>query len=80
MKSAAEIGMLCRVATARMPTKRGMFNAADFERAANAVPRIDTALAMIMRDLRREAPLLHYARCVRQYLNLINRRAEYVNH
>ena len=58
MKAAAEIGILCRVATVRMPTRWGMFNAAGFERAANAVPRIDTA----------------------QYLNLINRRAEYVNH
>jgi GTP cyclohydrolase II len=58
MKEAEEIGKLCRVATARMPTKWGMFNAAGFERAANGTARIDTALALIMGDLRGEAPLL----------------------
>jgi GTP cyclohydrolase II len=58
MKSAAESGILCRVATARMPTKWGMFNAAGFERVANGIPQIDTALALIMGDLRGEAPLL----------------------
>jgi GTP cyclohydrolase II len=58
MKSAEEIGILCRVANARMPTKWGMFNAAGFERAANVNAQIDTALAMLMGDLRGEAPLL----------------------
>src|ERR1700676_2390647 len=58
MKAAAEIGRLCRVATVRMPTKWGMFNAAGFERAANGNAQIDTALALVMGDLRREAPLL----------------------
>jgi GTP cyclohydrolase II len=58
MKAAAEIGILCRVATARMPTQWGMFNAAGFERAANGIAHIDTALAMMMGDLRGEAPLL----------------------
>jgi GTP cyclohydrolase II len=41
-----------------MPTKWGMFNAAGFERAPNGIAHIDTALALIMGDLRREAPLL----------------------
>jgi len=58
MKSAVETGILCRVATARMPTKWGMFDAAGFERAANGNAQIDTALALIMGDLRGEAPLL----------------------
>src|SRR5580700_1763899 len=58
MKAAEEIRILCRVATARMPTKWGMFNAAGFERAANGTAQIDTALALIMGDLRGEAPLL----------------------
>jgi GTP cyclohydrolase II len=58
MKAAEEIGILCRVATARMPTKWGMFNAAGFERAANGTAQIETALALIMGDLRAEAPLL----------------------
>ena len=57
MKSAAEIEILCRVATARMPTKWGMFNAAGFERAANGT-QIDTALALTMGDLSGGAPLL----------------------
>jgi len=58
MKAAEEIGILCRVATARMPTKWGMFNVAGFERAAKRNAQIDTALAIIMGDLRGEAPLL----------------------
>jgi GTP cyclohydrolase II len=58
MKAADEIGILCRVATARMPTKWGMFNAAGFERAANGTAQIDTALAMIMGDLIGDATLL----------------------
>jgi GTP cyclohydrolase II len=56
--TAAEFGILCQAATARMPTKWGMFNAAGFERAANGIAQIDTALALTMGDLRREAPLL----------------------
>jgi GTP cyclohydrolase II len=59
MKAAEEIGTLCRVASARMPTKWGMFNAAGFTRQApNGIQRSDTALAMVMGDLRRQAPLL----------------------
>ena len=59
MKSAAEIGMLRRVATARMPTKWGMFSASGFERqAANGSQRIDTALSIVMGDLGPGAPLL----------------------
>ncbi len=59
MKATAKMGILRRVATARMPTKWGMFSAAGFAReATNGVQRVDTALALIMGDLRREAPLL----------------------
>ena len=51
--------VLHRVATARMPTKWGMFNAAGFERQAmSGVQRVDTAMAMLMGDLSGEAPLL----------------------
>jgi len=57
MKAVAEIGILCRVATAPMPTKWGMFDAVGFERAAKASAQIDTALAMIKGDLRGKAPL-----------------------
>src|ERR1700692_2101854 len=42
-----------------MPTKWGMFNAAGFERqAAYDIQRVDTALAIVMGDLRGEAPPL----------------------
>jgi GTP cyclohydrolase II len=59
MKVNAEIGVLRRVTTARMPTKWGMFDAAGFERqAASDIQRVDTALAIVMGDLRGEAPLL----------------------
>jgi 3,4-dihydroxy 2-butanone 4-phosphate synthase / GTP cyclohydrolase II len=59
MKAAEEIRTLCRVATARMPTKWGTFNAAGFAwRAPNDIQPSDTALAMIMGDLKREVPLL----------------------
>jgi GTP cyclohydrolase II len=59
MKVNAEIGVLRRVTTARMPTKWGMFDAAGFERqAANDIQRVDTAVAIVMGDLRGEAPLL----------------------
>jgi len=58
MNGAAEIGILSRVANARMPTRWGMFDAAGFERGANGIAGIDTAIAMIMGDLTREVPLL----------------------
>jgi GTP cyclohydrolase II len=58
MKAAEEIGTSCRVATARMPTKWGMFDAAAFARTTNGIAQIDTALALIMGDLSGEAPLL----------------------
>jgi 3,4-dihydroxy 2-butanone 4-phosphate synthase / GTP cyclohydrolase II len=59
MKVDVEIGLLRRVTTARMPTKWGLFDATGFERqAANDIQRVDTALAIVMGDLGREAPLL----------------------
>jgi GTP cyclohydrolase II len=59
MKAAEEIGTLCRVATARMPTKWGMFRATGYEREfANGIARVETALAIVMGDLTQGAPLL----------------------
>ena len=56
---AAETGILWRVATARMPTKSGMFHAIGFEREfANGIERVETALAIVMGDLMQEPPLL----------------------
>ena len=58
MNVAADIAIFCRVANARMPTRWGMFDAFGFERGAKGISRIDTAIALIMGDLSREAPLL----------------------
>ena len=59
MNAAAQTGMLWRVATARMPTRWGMFHATGFKREiANSNPRIETALAIVMGDLSKGAPLL----------------------
>ena len=56
---AAETGILWRVATARMPTKWGMFHAIGFEREfANGIQRVETALAIVMGDLTQGSPLL----------------------
>jgi GTP cyclohydrolase II len=59
MKMAAQTEVLWRVATARMPTKCGMFHAIGFEcDGANGTHRVETALAIVMGDLTQDAPLL----------------------
>src|SRR5208282_1600001 len=59
MKATPETAMLWRVATARMPTKWGMFHAVGFKREiASGIPGVETALAIVMGDLRKDAPLL----------------------
>jgi hypothetical protein len=59
MKATPETSTLWRVATARMPTKWGMFHAIGFKREiASAVPGVETALAIVMGDLSEDAPLL----------------------
>jgi 3,4-dihydroxy 2-butanone 4-phosphate synthase / GTP cyclohydrolase II len=59
MKATPETSMLWRVATARMPTKCGMFHALGFKREiGSAVPGVETALAIVMGDLSLDAPLL----------------------
>ena len=59
MNAAAQTGTLWRVATARMPTRWGMFHATGFKREiANSIPGIETALAIVMGDLSKGAPLL----------------------
>ena len=55
----AETGILWRIASARMPTKWGMFHAIGFERdVANGIKRVETALAIVMGDLTQGSPLL----------------------
>ena len=59
MKVTSQTGILRRVATARLPTKWGMFHGTGFEREyANGNQRVETALAIVMGDLTQDAPLL----------------------
>jgi GTP cyclohydrolase II len=54
-----QVGSLWRIASARMPTKWGMFDAIGFERdVSNGTPRVETAVAIVMGDLTKEVPLL----------------------
>jgi GTP cyclohydrolase II len=57
--SAAQTGLLWRVASTRMPTRWGMFDAIGFERdVSNGARRVETALAMVMGDPTEGVPLL----------------------
>src|ERR1700756_4999692 len=59
MNVAAQAGILWRIATARMPTKWGMFHATGFERdVPNGLQEVETALAIVMGDMTQDAPLL----------------------
>ena len=59
MKAAEEIGTLRRVASARMPTKWGMFDALGFERKiSTGSQRTETALALVLGDVTKDPPLL----------------------
>jgi len=55
----AQTEILWRVATARMPTKWGAFQAIGYERdVADRFREVETALAIVMGDLTQDAPLL----------------------
>src|ERR1700745_1226057 len=57
--TAAQTGALWRLASARMPTKWGMFTAIGFERDTSRRARpVETALALVMGDLTAGVPLL----------------------
>src|SRR5712672_3040527 len=59
--SAVHTGSLWRIASARMPTKWGMFDAIGFERdVSNGRQRIETALAIVMGDPTEGVPLLRF--------------------
>jgi 3,4-dihydroxy 2-butanone 4-phosphate synthase / GTP cyclohydrolase II len=52
-------GRLCRIASTGMPTRRGMFEAIEFERDVSISARpVETALALVIGDLTDGAPLL----------------------
>ena len=55
----AQGGTLWRVASTRMPTRWGMFNAIGFEReVSNGTLRVETAVAIVMGDVTAGVPLL----------------------
>ena len=55
----AQTGPIWRIASARIPTKWGMFETVGFERdISNGTRRVETALAIMMGDLTGGAPLL----------------------
>ena len=59
MKATPETGMPGRAATARMPTKWGMFHATGFKHEiGRGNPGVETALAIVMGNLSKGAPLL----------------------
>jgi GTP cyclohydrolase II len=59
MTDIVQVGPLWRIASARMPTRWGMFDAVGFERdASNGTLRVETALAIVMGDLTEGVPLL----------------------
>ncbi|MBV9924068.1 MAG: GTP cyclohydrolase II [Acidobacteria bacterium] len=59
MKRVAQTGTLRRVATARMPTRWGVFQTIGFEReTSDESRRVETALAILLGDLTEGAPLL----------------------
>jgi GTP cyclohydrolase II len=59
MTGIVQVGPLWRIASTRMPTRWGMFDAVGFERdISNGTRRIETALALVMGDLTEGVPLL----------------------
>ena len=55
----AQTGPLWRIASARMPTRWGVFDAIGFERdVSNGTRRVETALAIVMGDVTEGIPLL----------------------
>src|ERR1700729_849911 len=62
---ATPVGLLWRIASTRMPTRWGLFDAIGFERDAANGGRTETALAMVMGDLTEGAPLLRvHSQCL----------------
>jgi GTP cyclohydrolase II len=59
MTGIVQVGPLWRIASTRMPTKWGMFDAIGFERdISNGTRRVETALALVMGDPTEGVPLL----------------------
>src|SRR4051812_8514084 len=62
----AQLGDLWRIVSTHLPTMWGMFDAIGFERdISNGIQRVETALAIVMGDLTKGAPLLRvHSQCV----------------
>src|SRR6266403_3406121 len=59
MTGIVQVGPLWRIASTRMPTRWGTFDAIGYERdVSNGTRRVETALALIMGDLAEGVPLL----------------------
>ena len=65
-RATAQTDALWRIASTRLPTSRGMFEAMGFEREPRAVGRTaETALALVLGDLSQGAPLLRvHSQCL----------------
>ena len=65
-RATTQTGALWRIASTRLPTKRGMFEIVGFERDVWAGGRTaETALAIVLGDLRQGAPLLRiHSQCL----------------
>jgi 3,4-dihydroxy-2-butanone 4-phosphate synthase/GTP cyclohydrolase II len=66
MNRAAQSAIVRRVACTRLPTKWGMFQAIGYEREIrNGVRRLETAVALVLGDATRKAPLLRiHSQCL----------------
>ena len=66
MKSGAHSGAIRRIASTRMPTRWGTFQTVAFERyTPGGTGPVETALAMMMGDVTRGAPLLRiHSQCL----------------
>jgi GTP cyclohydrolase II len=66
--TAIPTGPLWRIASTRMPTRWGMFDAIGYERdISNGTRRVETALAMVMGDLTEGIPLLRiHSQCFKE--------------
>jgi len=66
VRATAQTGALWRIASTRMPTKWGMFDAIGFERdICNGGRKTETALALVMGDLNNGVPLLRiHSQCL----------------
>ena len=66
MSRATQNGIVCCVASTRLPTRWGTFHAQGFERmVCNGVRRIETAVVLALGEVKGDAPLLRlHSQCL----------------